>query len=1459
MEGDAPVLTERKDIRLWKRLKALERVAAKGSKKNEEKLRRIIHDIIDAEGYANPKIVVKVIELIDLYFSDELQTIMLELLEKCELTDSVPQLVASERLVKMGSYDSAKLILDRMTVVSDVPKWEYLRGVVDVHEGNAKSAYRHFYHVYQLDDRCLKVYQELDSLEPKSGWFHRGMIASIMENDDPGSRSSNDEGRFGELYNVYWEWDNGGGPNAMETLKRMVREGIETDVELAMARFYREDSKFSEAIEHYQKAAESGHFFIMMELARTYYDAGSYAEAMEVCRQLEERGISSRKLIELQILIATAAKDKTELMKYVKIYLYNDYADFNGYVFSVKAYIELRMHSEASNLLEQMAELEADDPIVNLLMSKNDYSIGRYSNARSTAKKAYRKMPDDVDCLLHISRVYMSLKRSEKALRYIDDILSLDDRNKDAHILKKDVLMNKEPPDYQGACAQCEKIISYYPDDAETWRDLAILYSKMHKDEESLDAYRKSLSIKEDPKLFMDIIISLAKEQRYDDVVVIANEYDDVYGNNVDMWAIKGNAEYSTGKFDDAIESYTKAVEIDHNKPVLWHCRGMAEEAAGEYELAEISYDKAVLMDLDNPIYWISKSAVQEKKQDYAGAINSLNRVISTHPDNVYSLMHKAVILVRLGRISEARTFIELASKTEPLNMKIMLARRDIYHRQGDTEATKAVCRNILSINPLDKKTAIILAHMHFRTGDLDEARTVLVGLDIDEGFSDDDFESHTLLRNIYHTQGKTHEEISTCKTILSYRPDDRDTKAALAEAYIKRGMIDAAKAIYDELHLESPDDSNFSLKKAKMADSRDDALTVLMESLTTDPDNSEVLLEASTMLYEDGNLKDALIYANRALDADPTNPAIYVRKMEIFTSMERHRSVLATAEEAFSNSKGIDPLIWKYNGDSQMLLGDYHNALISYDTAMKLGINTREIYHSRGMCQEATGMDDAAINSYTIAYQKDPTDIDSMMRVAAVYLTQEKDQSAGRVLDQAISTDPLCSEAIVCRAKIFASRGNEVGVKRLFDHCISHGVDEETKQIVAELMDMAKNKEVVAMPVIPLEMPVAPEEIIEEPEGIPDDDDVPEEEPEQYDEVPDDSVPEEAPEETVPEGPEEQPAAEPEMSEGGFVVDEEDSGFMVEESSEQAEVIPEEPVAEESFSIEEEPAAEGPAQEEALEESAPEEPVQEEPFQFEQEDAVGPVIEEPAQEPVAEQPAEAISEEPVVAAVPAEDDDDDLVFEVEESEDEPVVEQPVREEQPVAEEPAHEEPVQDGPSPVKELTTEGYAIKLLEYAHKGGDISSPDQAVDLVGIPADKVDEVFEFLEDIPEYGVIVPGGKDFQRMEEMSYAAIVGTGADDIEEDPVISLTSAYFNSGANDMDTAKELVAYVYCAMTSDIDVEAMADKVSSVADDVEFKGSPKSVYEIMKKYHIGVYSARAVKAMVFNEDGSVISHI
>ena len=1504
MDGSAPVLKERKEIKTWKQLTALETAAAKGSKKNVEKLRKIIQGILDSENYANPMIVVKLIDLVDLYLSDELQEIMLKVLEKCKLTDCAPQLQAADKLLRIGSYDSAKLILDRMTVVSNVPEWEFFRGIVDIHDGNTKSAYRHFCHVYDLDDRFIPVYNELEQLEPDRGWFSRGMIAQILNDEVPSSHASSSDGRYGDLYNAYWEWKNGNRDTAMDLIGRIVREDIETDVELAIARFYAGSRKYTEAIEHYIKAAESGKFFIKLELAETCWISGNYDDAFAVCSELEERGISDRRLIDLLVRIATKKQDRAGLVKYVKIYLYNDYADYDAYAKCVRAYIELRMHSEASSLLEDMSVMEADDPEINLLLSKNDYASGRYPSARVTAKKAVRKMPDDVDCLLHISRIYMSMKRPEKALKYLDKILQEDDRHRAALLLKKEVYMSMTPPEYERAKIQCEKIITHYPDDSETLKDLAAVYTKMGKDKESLEAYRKSLDIKKDPVLFMEIITALARSGKFVDVVEITNDYETTYGNMVEVWAIRGNAEYQTGDYEAAIKSFSRAIEMDHSRPVLWHSRGMAEEAAGDYDLAEISYDKAVLMDLDNSEYWISKAAVQEKKGDYSGAVNSLNRVISMDPGNVYSLMRKAMILAHLGKISEARTFIELASKIDPINMKIMIARRDIYRTEKDAEAIKNICNNILSINPGDKKTAITLARVNIETGNLDDARTILVEQNIDNPFSDDDYEIHQMLREIYHIQGKTHEEISTCKTILQYRPDDRDTKAALAEAYIKRGMIDAAKAIYDELHVLSPEDSNFSLKKADMAEDRESALSYLMESLNGDPDNKDVLIRVSRMMNEDGRMKDSLIYANRAIEADPMDSRAYVCKIMALYSMRNFRGVLETVDEAASNVKFKDPLIWKYGGDAQMMLGDYSNALISYDTAMKLGISTCEIYFLRGMCQEASGMYEEAINSYTIAYQKDPEDKESMFRAAGAYLALEKDQSAGRVLDQAIAVDPMFTEAIIARATIFASRSNEAGVKRLFDHCVQHGVDEDTKQIVAELMEKARNKEVVAMPVIPLVMPTAPEENFDHnigrgTRGEPTDDDEDQSEGEppasgmdgDEDMSEDESIQEEESEETpleddfdrIDEIPAEEETEEEGSLEDGFVVDEEsDTEFAdseqepEQETEEQSFLIPEQETEEQEIHTEEEP-------EDSIEEIPEEEPeetsidteedaVAEEPEEIPDEEPEQPQGTVPADETAEEGPE---SEEEPVNEESFEDDETEAVFFVDDEEEpepefekEPEVdieEEPIPEAVPVEEEPEPEVI----PVPVPEAEPENkdeskksvqeYAVDLLRYAHEEGEMPSEEKAVELAGIPSEMAESVLDYLSDIKEYGRIDPGSGEFKRMEELSFGAIVKTGADDIEEDPVISLTSAFFDSGANDIDTAKRLVAYVYEAMTCNIDGNAIIDQISEVADDVEFNGSPKTVFEIMSKYHIGVYSARAVQSLVFGKDGSVIGHI
>ena len=305
--------------------------------------------------------------------------------------------------------------------------------------------------------------------------------------------------------------------------------------------------------------------------------------------------------------------------------------------------------------------------------------------------------------------------------------------------------------------------------------------------------------------------------------------------------------------------------------------------------------------------------------------------------------------------------------------------------------------------------------------------------------------------------------------------------------------------------------------------------------------------------------------------------------------------------------------------------------------------------------------------------------------------------------------------------------------------------------------------------------------------------------------------------------------------------------------SEEQTEETIEEVPAEEETVIEEpeEVPAEEPEQPQEIaqvEEPEPEEPVTEETFADDETEAVFFADDEEEPEPVQVEESDVdVEEEPIPEAIPVEEP---------EPEEEIVEEEPEIVPAPVPE-PEAEQEVKEESEPRKSV--QEYATDLLRYAHEQGEMPSEEEAAELAGIPSDIAGAVLDYLSDIEEYGKIDPADGEFKRMEEMSFDAIVNTGANDIEEDPVISLTSAFYDSGANDIDIAKRLVAYVYEAMTCNIDGHAIYDQISDIVDDVEFHASPKSVFEIMSKYHIGVYSARAVQSLVFNKDGSVIGHI
>ena len=72
------------------------------------------------------------------------------------------------------------------------------------------------------------------------------------------------------------------------------------------------------------------------------------------------------------------------------------------------------------------------------------------------------------------------------------------------------------------------------------------------------------------------------------------------------MWAESHSAEIlgKSGKYQEAIEHFDKAIELDPNYVDAWYNKGVVLDNLGEHEEAIECYDKALELDPNNADAW---------------------------------------------------------------------------------------------------------------------------------------------------------------------------------------------------------------------------------------------------------------------------------------------------------------------------------------------------------------------------------------------------------------------------------------------------------------------------------------------------------------------------------------------------------------------------------------------------------------------------------------------------------------------------------------------------------------------------------------------------------------------------------------------------------------------------------------------------------------------------------------
>ena len=114
-------------------------------------------------------------------------------------------------------------------------------------------------------------------------------------------------------------------------------------------------------------------------------------------------------------------------------------------------------------------------------------------------------------------------------------------------------------------------------------------------------------------------------------------------------------------------------------------------------------------------------------------------------------------------------------------------------------------------------------------------------------------------------------------------------------------------------------------------------------------------------------------------------------------------------------------------------------------------------------------------------------------------------------------------------------------------------------------------------------------------------------------------------------------------------------------------------------------------------------------------------------------------------------------------------------------------------------------------------------------------------YLEDIPDYGRIDETAYDFEKMEMRSMGIILKCNLTDLDSGKV-PIEAVFSKGSCSDVDDAKMMCSYIRTAAKCDADTDddRLIDYAMQVPADAK-------LYEIVKEFSIGIYSARAVQLL------------
>ena len=366
----------------------------------------------------------------------------------------------------------------------------------------------------------------------------------------------------------------------------------------------------------------------------------------------------------------------------------------------------------------------------------------------------------------------------------------------------------------------------------------------------------------------------------------------------------RGACRKRTGRYDEAVADYSRAVELGPDDVEAISSRGETYRQMGRHDEAAADFTRAIELDPGDAWATGSRGQTYEAMGRLDEALADFTRAIELDPAQAWILSVRGETYRQMGRLDEAAADFTRAIEIDPTQDWNIVFRGETYLQMGRYDEAAADFTRAIELDPGDAWATGSRGRVYEAMGRHDEALA-----DFKRTIELDPTRAWVL-----STRDETGEQIGRFEQALADRdravevdPDDAEAIVFRGGSYLETERYDEALADFTraiELGSDNAGALSFRGETYRQMGRYQEAVADFTRAIELGPDDAEVIGSRGETYLGMGRYQEALADFTRAIELEPAMAWVLAARGETYRQMERYQEAAAD----FAQAVELDP-----------------------------------------------------------------------------------------------------------------------------------------------------------------------------------------------------------------------------------------------------------------------------------------------------------------------------------------------------------------------------------------------------------------------------------------------------------------------------------------------------------------------------------------------------------------------